>query len=198
MRALVLCALLSSPAAAEVYPALHDVSGVAADDVLNIRAEPSASAAIVGTLPPDATGVEVVGVQGGWGRVGGGEGGGWVRLSYLDRQPGADWFTLTAPLRCMGTEPFWSLGVEPVSKVAVFSTPDAGDRFTTLTTVWTGARTAQDGRPTAALALPDGFATLTGIQCSDGMSDRPFGIAVDLYLNGEAPGVLHGCCTLAP
>lgn len=194
MRALFLALMLAGPAGAETLPALFRVTGVAAGDVLNIRAEPSASAAILGGLPPGAEGVEVVAEQGGWGLVSTGEGAGWVKLAFLARQPGEDWFALTQPLRCLGTEPFWSLGVEPATRVAVFSTPESGDAFTTLTTLWPG----EGWRPGAAIALPDGFATLTGGQCSDGMSDRVFGISINLYRMGEAPSVLQGCCTLVP
>ena len=194
MRALALCLLLAGPAGAESLPALYRVAGVAAGDVLNIRAEPSASAAILGSLPPGASGVEVVAEQGAWGLVGMGEGAGWVKLSFLARQPGEDWFALTQPLRCLGTEPFWSLGVDPATRVAVYSTPEGGDAFTTLTTLWPGGAAGQG----AAFALPDGFATLSGGQCCDGMSDRVFGIAISLYRMGEAPTVLQGCCTLAP
>ncbi len=194
MRGIALAVLLAAPAGAETLPALFRVTGVAAGDVLNIRAEPSAGAAILGSLPPDAAGVEVVAEQGGWGLVSAGEGAGWVKLSFLARQPGEDWFALTQPLRCLGTEPFWSLGVEPATRVAVFSAPEAGNAFTTLTTLWPG----EDWRQEAAFALPDGFVTLTGGQCSDGMSDRVFGIAIKLYRMGDAPAVLQGCCSLAP
>lgn len=65
-------AFLSTPALAQdIYPALHDVTGVAADDVLNIRSEPSASSPIIGTFSPFETDVEVVALSpdGGWGRV---------------------------------------------------------------------------------------------------------------------------------
>ncbi|MEO1155590.1 MAG: SH3 domain-containing protein, partial [Pseudomonadota bacterium] len=47
--------------AAQGYPALFDVTGVASDDVLNIRSAPSATAEIIGTLAHNETGVEVVG-----------------------------------------------------------------------------------------------------------------------------------------
>jgi uncharacterized membrane protein len=194
VRGIALAVLLAAPVGAETLPALFRVTGVAAGDVLNIRAEPSAGAAILGGLPPDAAGVEVVAERGGWGLVSTGEGAGWVKLSFLARQPDEDWFALTQPLRCLGTEPFWSLGVEPATRVAVFSTPEAGDAFTTLTTLWPG----EDWWQEAAFALPDGFATLTGGECSDGMSDRAFGIAIKLYRMGDAPAVLQGCCSLAP
>ena len=39
---------------------MFDVTGVAANDVLNIRAAPDASAEIIGTLSPNARDIEVV------------------------------------------------------------------------------------------------------------------------------------------
>ena len=92
IRALLLLFLLAGPAAAtqDQWPALFDVSGVAPDDVLNIRAAPSASAEIIGTLAPDAAGVEVVRPDSrhGWGLVNTGEGSGWASLAFLVRRPG--------------------------------------------------------------------------------------------------------------
>ena len=49
----------AQPAPEPEGPIGYRVVGVAADDVLNVRAEPSASAEIVGTLAPDAVGVVV-------------------------------------------------------------------------------------------------------------------------------------------
>jgi len=191
---LPILALLAGPAAADSLPALYDVTGVAAGDVLNIRAEGKAEAAVVGTLPPDATAVEVVEESGNWGLVNTGEGSGWVNLRFMARQPGPDWFALETPLRCLGTEPFWSLGIEPATGVAVYSTPEGGDRFTTVTARWPGTPYGAS----AAIALPEGFAVLTGGYCSDGMSDRAFGIRADLFLTGDPAARLAGCCTLAP
>lgn len=196
MRVAVLALALVLPlaAGAESLPALYDVTGVAAEDVLNIRAEGMADAALVGTLAPDAKGVEVVEEHRGWGLVNTGEGSGWVNMIYLRPQPGPEWFSLQSPMRCLGTEPFWSLGLAPETGAAIFSTPEAGDRFVTLTGRWPGD--ARGG--SAAVSLPDGFAVMSGGYCSDGMSDRAFGIRVDLFLTGESGGRLSGCCTLAP
>lgn len=41
------------------------VVGVAKDDVLNLRQEPSAAAMIIGRIPPDATGLRNLGCRGG-------------------------------------------------------------------------------------------------------------------------------------
>ncbi|MBL8660921.1 MAG: SH3 domain-containing protein [Rhodospirillales bacterium] len=45
-------------------PDCYAVRGVAAGDVLNIRAEPSAAAAKVGEIPPDGRGIRNLGCQG--------------------------------------------------------------------------------------------------------------------------------------
>lgn len=46
-------------------PDYFAVKGVAANDVLNIRAEPSAGSARIGEIPPDARGIRNLGCQGG-------------------------------------------------------------------------------------------------------------------------------------
>jgi hypothetical protein len=71
-------------------PALFDVTGVASGDVLNLRAEPSAQATIIGSFPADATGIEVIATDssGRWGQVNAVERAGWASLAYLARQPG--------------------------------------------------------------------------------------------------------------
>ena len=93
-----------------VLPTLFDVSGVSAGDRLNIRDRPSASGAVIGTLAPDATGVEVVAERNGWAMVNTAERAGWVNARYLAYR--TDVWTagaLPATLNCLGTEPFWAL-----------------------------------------------------------------------------------------
>jgi uncharacterized membrane protein len=177
-----------------LYPALYDVTGVAAGDVLNIRAEGRADAAAVGSLAPDARGVEVVRESGGWGLVSSGEGSGWVSMRYLVPQDGPPWYALQSPVRCIGTEPFWSLGLAGETGAAVYSTPEGGDSFITVSARWPGSAATQS----AAVALPEGFAVITGGECSDGMSDRAFGLRAELFLTGDAPQRQSGCCTIAP
>jgi hypothetical protein len=46
-----------------------DVTGVAADDVLNLRTEPRANAPLAGALSPTAAGIEVERRSGGWAYV---------------------------------------------------------------------------------------------------------------------------------
>lgn len=190
----LLLGLTGSALQAEVYPALHSVAGVSADDVLNVRAAPDATADIVGTLAPDATGVEVISVTDGWALVNMGEGSGYASLRFLQREAGPAWYAMDRPMACFGTEPFWSLDIDPPAGVTVYTTPEMpGGVRETIGQHWPGAAWA----PSAALALEDGLAVLRPAACSDGMSDRSFGIAVDVFLTEGDRNRLSGCCTLA-
>ncbi|WP_417770659.1 SH3 domain-containing protein, partial [Stappia sp.] len=123
---IILAAARPALATQDAWPALHDVSGVEAGDVLNIRAAPDAGAKIVGGLAPDATDIEVIAPSDNprWGLVNTAEGRGWAALRYLRRQPG-QWLGAVPPMRhCSGTEPFWSLAL-PGDGTLRFATPEA-------------------------------------------------------------------------
>jgi uncharacterized membrane protein len=190
---------LPALAAEEGWPALFDVAGVAADDVLNIRAEPSAAAEIVGALAHDATEVEVVEADAGqaWGRVNTAEGSGWASLAYLARRPGQPYDAFPAITSCYGTEPFWSL--RTAGATLTFEWP--GEAVLTLDVTGRLAGTGRRDRYALTAAAPD--TTLTAVlmaaQCNDGMSNRIYGLAVEAVLSGGASqGLWSGCCTLAP
>jgi uncharacterized membrane protein len=194
--AILLC--LTCPLRAEVYPALHDVTGVAAGDVLDILDLPSGDAQIIGTLAPDATGVEVVAVQDGWAVVNAEDRSGYVELGKLVRAAGPDWNALETPITCLGTEPFWSLRIDTVAGMAEYLTPEMPEpKQSAMTETWPGAPYA----PAAAVGLPEGLAVLQPLECSDGMSERSYGIAVDIFLRGQGNAErtrLSGCCRLSP
>lgn len=180
---------------AEEYPALHDVVGVAGNDVLNIRAAPDAGSAIIGTLAPTATGVEVVAVEDSWAVVNAEDGSGYAALRFLARSDAPYWSALETPLTCLGTEPFWSLEIDPAGNETRFQTPeDPTARIAPLGARWP----ALPWSASAAVGLPDGLAVLTPADCSDGMSDRRYGIAVDIFLTGPERTRLSGCCRLQP
>ncbi|WP_424977247.1 SH3 domain-containing protein [Leisingera sp. S232] len=201
--------MLALPAAAQEYPALHSVTGVAADDVLNIRSTPSASAEVIGTLAPDQTGVEVIlaDESGKWGQVNSGEQSGWAALRYLSPEPQNDWRMMHGQaLDCFGTEPFWSLTLDEASYLRTQDEP--------VTPFVLMARQPATGRPgksgfhavgriDSALPIPDIRSisgTLTARHCTDGMSDRVYGISIDLLQFRKAGqlDVLTGCCSLVP
>ncbi|WP_270725384.1 SH3 domain-containing protein [Shimia sp. Alg240-R146] len=177
---------------AQEYPALHDVTDVASDDVLNIRAEATSGAPIVGTLVHNATDVEVIAADGRWGRVNTGEGSGWVSLRYLARQEPNPDYSLAQRLSCYGTEPFWSADIVQGQRVQ-FSTP-AGD----YETPGAGLMVSASGVPGLwALAYGDSVATFRREECSDGMSDRLFGLSVAVFKrHGGEVSLLSGCCSI--
>lgn len=196
-RWLALGAMLAAmPVTAQDLPALHGVAGVARDDVLNLRAAPDPAATILGSLAPDATGIEVLEIVDGWARVNHGEGVAFAAVRYLVPADQPGWAALQSPLHCFGTEPFWSLAIEPALDAAGLSRPDATTRMLDL-----GPRWPWDGlgaTPSAGLAMRDGFLMLRGESCSDGMSSRAYGIRADLFLAGEGAERLGGCCSLQP
>ncbi|WP_146590497.1 SH3 domain-containing protein [Puniceibacterium confluentis] len=191
MRAALLWMALAGAAGAQELPALFDVVRVSGDDVLNIRAEPSPQAEILGSLAPETTGVEVTALSAdkGWGRLNVADAVGWVSMAYLavhadTGQP------LPQRFACFGNEPFWR--VDAVQQgVTTVTMPGESDRsFATQTLLRSGNRRDTFGLTGYGLAL-----ILRREQCSDGMSDRLYGLSVDLVLPGPAR-LLSGCCTL--
>lgn len=66
MLGLLLVLIFTAPGYASADgPDYFKVVGVASNDVLNIRAEPSAASAKIGSIPPDADGIRNLGCKGG-------------------------------------------------------------------------------------------------------------------------------------
>ena len=208
----LLAVLLPVGALADPYPALHDVTGVAANDVLNIRTQPSARSQIIGGFGPFETGVEVIARSddGKWGRVNTGERAGWTAMRFLARQPGqtdADWAYAPdrlAPrgLECFGTEPFWSLAIQPGGTLD-YSALDHGDGIAEPGGFEAIASSAATGKRAFSGWLDVETVSFTGIVgieiCSDGMSDRLYGFEIDLLVSGsEGTQLTTGCCRLVP
>lgn len=200
MRALILmAALVAAPAAmaqSVTLPSLFEVTGIT--DLLNVRAGPDTAQSIVGGLSADARDIEVVALDpsGDWGLVNTGEQVGWVALRFLAEQPGV-WEpgTLPANLSCFGTEPFWSL--RPEAGTLVYDTPEGGAQSFPLTVLDSGI----PGDARRALVAGEGgpVATITPRVCSDGMSDRAFGLETLVILaRDEGPQLRTGCCSIAP
>ncbi len=182
---------LSKMAAAQDLPARFSVKGVAASDVLNLRERPDPSAPVLGTLPPDAQGIEVLSLSpdGRWGLVPRPEDQAWAAMRFLAPEP-SDPRPVPRPLRCLGTEPFWSLRLS--ENGATFETPDQGKRPL--------RQHGEAGGHTGAVAAFDAGGetldlTVIRQECSDGMSDRPYGFAALVWNRGET--FLEGCCTLS-
>lgn len=198
LMALCLVALLllpsSAPAQEVRLPAPFSVTGVAADDVLNIRAGPAASTAIIGSFGPYRINIEVLALSesGTWGLVGVPEGNGWVSMRFLAPQPDMG-DIIPRPMVCYGNEPFWTLGMYV-----------RGDEYEMMGDM------RRDLILLSETAAPDGFDVVFGegptLQrylsvrregCGDGMSDRIFGWRATL--RNDAPddqSTLTGCCTM--
>jgi uncharacterized membrane protein len=197
------CILLisASAATAQDFPAAFAVSGVAGDDVLNIRAEPNTTSAIIGSILPYATSIEVLelSANGNWGLVSTGEGNGWAAMRFLEPMPAPDENSLPRPLSCLGTEPFWSVGLLP--RGDEFSTP--GYRADLIRLSEAAAPQGYIARLQVAKELPDEeptetmTLTITRATCSDGMSDRRYGFTAVLFTESDEGNSLRsGCCTL--
>lgn len=201
----LVAAVLAAPVHAgdprDALPTLHRVVDVSGDDRLNIREEPDANSPVIETLAPDATGVEVVHLSrdGKWGRINSSERAGWVSMRYLERS-GEDLVAGTLPerLRCYGTEPFWTLDWD--EQRLTFSRPGADDIHPRLRGVTAVANRRQ---PNWVIVAEEDGHRLTGViraqSCSDGMSDRLYGLGITLVeqrAEGEINAV-DGCCSLA-
>lgn len=191
-----LFSVLASMALATVdgFPALYDVTGVAADDNLNIRETPNAGSIIVSSFPPMAKNIEVIALNDAetWGLVNIDGRSGWVSMRYMARHPGQYAGNVPNLTYCHGTEPFWDL--EFTDSTVSFSSPENTGPLVPFTAM----------RSTNRI---DRFAIvatgMTGVvieqRCSDGMSDFTYGLAVELLapLYGEMQ-LLSGCCTIQP
>ncbi len=180
----VLVLLLIAPmVSAQSYPAVHDITGVT-----SIPVSP-------GRFQPGDTGIEVTGVNeaGTWGRINHQEQTAWVFLTYLARQPDDPNHPLTGSFRCFGTEPFWALEVTQ-GDTAVIKTPSGPDQTFPVGTL---AAASNRTEPWLLDMGADAAAVIHRADCSDGMSDQSYGLAVGL-LTGSGPRTLmDGCCSLA-
>lgn len=197
IRALIFLLLTAFPAAATVdgWPALHDVMGVAEDDVLNIRAAPDAGAEIVGTLAHDAAGIEVIRPNDDhtWGYVSTGEGMGWASLNYLARGPGQWHGQYPAFASCSGTEPFWSLVRE--DETVTFSGLDLPGVAAEID--FRESSLSHRGRH--SFRAGEMVGVLSNEMCTDGMSDREYGWELNLLILSGEEYNRHfvGCCSLS-
>ena len=173
---------------------LYDVTGVASDDALFVRARPSNDGEVTGTLSRHARGIRVIELSenGLWGRVDHRGAEGWVYLGYMEARGAADF---PGTLDCTGTEPFWSLAIRPDS-VTLEEMSGAGFDGTAGTRARAEARLGR-----WSLRAFDSDRSLTAViasqQCSDGMSDRSFPYTIDVILS-ERDGHRHlsGCCAV--
>jgi uncharacterized membrane protein len=205
--------LIASPAVADQRsapePALtYRVVNVAPGDVLRVRSQPDASAPVIDNLSANATGIILTGVKQNVGQatwwqiiVKSADGNaGWVNSRFLAVAEPTAIGEIGFGLRCIGTEPFWSL--EIANGQASFTTPE-GERWLWKAHSWRDAAGHQPGQRFviqldsqnpgasgwAAVSRPQQF-------CSDGMSDLEY--PYDLIVATPTSRVLGGCCARSP
>ncbi len=171
----------------------------AGQEIVYLRRRPDAGSEIVGQLPPNRRNVEIVALSedGAWGLMAEGEGGAWAPMARLSLADGQDEERLPENLGCFGSEPFWILRMR--GDEVAFDEIDGNE--ISMTPRWQGHA---EGRPPQSYALvldgADG-GTLNALirreQCSDTMSDRPYGFSIDAILGGKlGQRMLSGCCSL--
>lgn len=182
-------------AVAQAFPASFQVTGLAKDESLNIRAMPDAESESLGQIGPFAIAIEVLNLSddGKWGRIGLPEGNGWIAMRYLEPTPALDPFKVPRPISCFGTEPFWSVSLYPQG--AEYNSPDTGAVPMEVTAEAVSPKGylfhLQEG-PTLERTL-----IVARGQCNDGMSDRDFGFSTHMFLESpDGNATYAGCCTL--
>jgi len=193
IRLIALLLLMTAPCYAQDLPALYDVSGVQANDTLNIRRAPSLQGEAFSALAHDAQRIEVLERNGDWMRINTPEQTGWVAARFMTPNTGAP-----ADLNCFGTEPFWSMTKTMTGPYRLRVLGDYNMAFTALPPL----QSANDTR-VKAITGTGNPGTLQVIErrqiCNDGMSDATYGIAIDLLLDrkdGSSQTLYSGCCSL--
>jgi uncharacterized membrane protein len=123
------------------------------------------------------------------------EGIGWASTRFLAIEDAEASLTeVPLPLRCVGTEPFWSLDLREDG--ASYLPYDLADE------------PAAEWSPVDRALSTDGFVLayeeagqprdvfVMRRECTDGMSDRPYGFAALIW--DRADRVLRGCCHFLP
>ncbi len=172
-------------------PSHHEVGPGGA----GVRAAPDPAARITGRLASGAGPVEVVDEVEGWGRIGQGEGGGWVEMERLRplALPRIGDTALPEGLLCSGTEPFWSLDLGQPGRARLSELGAPEQWFAVVEAE--AARGRSDPTGLWLSGAGRGVAHIARTACTDGMSDRPYAYAITLSLDGaEGRQTLAGCC----
>ncbi len=197
--AFLVFAALPAAATTDGWPALYDVVGVAADDALNVRSGPGTEHEIIGTLPYDAEDIEIVRPSEDldWGLLNFGEATGWISLNFAVPQPGQWYGSIPKITQCFGTEPFWS--IERSLELLRFRNQD-GLNIAVDEAYFIESRNRRDRFIASGSSVVNGLTLVVSNQtCSDGMSDRDYGLSVDVLVEDAFDAQLYsGCCSIAP
>ena len=178
----------------------YNVTGVAADDYLNVREQPDVKSQIVTRIPFDGSGIRRLdgtnNVDGQlWWRIKWEGKQGWVNKRYLllpqKKEPTTKNSDSKAALHCGGTEPFWGI---KITKQALTFTPMGGEKLN-LPIVFN--KTSDNNTKIAAIyAKKQGEQVMAILQkvrsCSDGMSDIDYPYSISAVINNQQ--FYSGCC----
>ena len=195
---LLIFALFSTPLLAQdslklpEFPTLGVVVDVPEGDVLNIRAGASGASLDLGDLK-NGEKIEILARhdEGNWFKVNWQESDAWVSARFIQiaspkRMPNSQ---LPIPMQCFGTEPFWDLEVTETG--ILYSDPETELNFQPIL-----EEAHEFFNVRTALVQSSDYAALIQYEsCSDGMSDRDYGMSISLFRNGSALG---GCCQIVP
>ncbi len=168
----------------------YEVTGVAINDVLNLREEPDAGAALVGALSPVASGIEVERRTEQWAFVRFGQQAGWASLRYLQPARSYEGETPPSPLDCAGTEPFWSF--EITGERATFRTPEGSADVAAIAAVEAGRNSTLVWLVLLADSPISSAIIEAGQACSDGMSDEIYPLRINVESRDGT--LFSGCC----
>ena len=202
-RLLLILTLLATPALAQSnLPLLYTVTGVAANDTLNVRDSPNAGAPDVGDLQPNAT-VEIMrlSADGKWGLVETNDAVGWVSMRFMALTPNTTGNGTDLPsglprhITCNGAEPFWELTLDNGNNFSVGSDGpnDWEVRSFPVLGIDKGMNTAVD---TYAFSSPPYTAVLKKEACFSDFTGLNHGWSMALvFRESQSFYVMSGCCT---
>ena len=174
------------------YPTKAAIAGVPEGDALNIRARPNAASEDLGDLANGET-LEIVGLDasGKWAQINFEESEAWIASAYLDYRAPArmEASKLPLPLQCFGTEPFWQTEITQTG--FLYTDPETELRFEPIDR----EAHAYFDATTALIETKSYTALIKYESCSDGMSNRAYGLSISLFLEG---GMIGGCCSVVP
>lgn len=181
----ILAALLLCSVGASAEPT-YEITGVSANDVLNIRQAPRASAPKVGEYGPRDKGIRIYKRSGNWaltGRSDPSEPDGWVNTRYLKVTTAPARVEL--PISCLGTEPFWNLAIQSTRR-AIYTDPETAERRYRV------SEFRRSGRDATMHLGNGGRVSIAADKCSDGMSENQYPYSVRVLLPSGVK--LRGCC----
>lgn len=200
--AILLTTLIAVPA----WSQPHSVSGVDADDALNIRADIDltldvGSSDIVGTIPHDASDVMVTGLSvhigdTKWREIRYHGTVGWVNARYLT--PTNMLLERPEALQCSGTEPFWNVAIDENDSTFISQDLESPIELDYLrlapgigrTDLWAHYLDSADGAYSLTVVVRY---TET---CSDDMSDLTYDFEALLLGLDTAGAPAYGCCSI--